>query len=173
MSRWTRREHLEEPRIASVAAGERQSLEQPWQPMVEDGAVVAACLVAERAGDPTLADAGRADDEQVLLAADPVAIDELGEEGAVDAARARRSTSSTIAAWRSDGELQAHDEPLVLPLGRFAIDHQAEPLLEGERGDVGLASLIVEGLGHAGEPEGEETFLGVGDEHRVSFSGQW
>jgi hypothetical protein len=53
------REHLEEPRIASVAAGERQSLEQPWQPMVEDGTIVAACLVAERAGDPTLADAGR------------------------------------------------------------------------------------------------------------------
>ena len=49
------REHLEEPRIASVAAGERQSLEQPWQPMVEDGTVVAAGLVAERAGNPALA----------------------------------------------------------------------------------------------------------------------
>jgi hypothetical protein len=56
------RQHLEEPRIASVAAGERQSLEQPWQPMVEDGTIVAACLVAERAGDPALADAGRASD---------------------------------------------------------------------------------------------------------------
>jgi hypothetical protein len=30
--------------------------------MVEDGTIVAACLVAERAGDPALADAGRAHD---------------------------------------------------------------------------------------------------------------
>jgi hypothetical protein len=43
--------------------------------------------VAERAGDPTLADAGRPGDEQILLAADPIAIDELGKEGALDAAR--------------------------------------------------------------------------------------
>jgi hypothetical protein len=53
------RQHLEEPGIASVAAGERQSFEQPWQPMVEDATIVATGLVAERAGDPTFADAGR------------------------------------------------------------------------------------------------------------------
>jgi hypothetical protein len=81
---------LEEPPIAPVAAGERESFEQPRQAMVEDEAIVAAGLVAERAGDPTLADAGR---------------------------------------------------PGALPLGRFAIDHQAEPLLEGERGDGGLSLL--------------------------------
>ena len=40
------RQHLEEPRIAPVAAGKRQRFEQPWQPMVEDGAVAAACLHA-------------------------------------------------------------------------------------------------------------------------------
>ena len=55
--------------------------------MVEDGTVVAAGLVAERTGDPTLADAGRPGNEQILLAPDPIAIDELGEEGAVDAPR--------------------------------------------------------------------------------------
>jgi hypothetical protein len=48
---------------------------------------------------------------------------------------------------------------------RFAIDHQVEPLFEGERGDVGLALLVVEGLGHAGEPESDETFVGVVAEH--------
>jgi hypothetical protein len=37
------------------------------------------------------------------------------------------------------GELEADGEPFVLPLGRLAIDHQADPLLEGERSDVGLA----------------------------------
>ena len=55
--------------------------------MVEDGMVVAACLVAEGAGDPALTDAGGSGDEQVVLTRDPVAIDELGEEGALDTAR--------------------------------------------------------------------------------------
>jgi hypothetical protein len=55
--------------------------------MVENGTIVAAGLVAQRACDPALADAGRPGDEQVLFAANPIAIDELGEEGALDASR--------------------------------------------------------------------------------------
>jgi hypothetical protein len=50
---------LEEPGITSIAAGERESLEQPRETMIEDGSVVAAGLVAERAGDPALAGSGR------------------------------------------------------------------------------------------------------------------
>jgi hypothetical protein len=41
--------------------------------MIEDGAVVAAGLVAERASNPTFADAGWADDEQILVPCDPLA----------------------------------------------------------------------------------------------------
>src|SRR5882757_4203266 len=81
------RQRLEQACMASVAAGQRQGLEQPRHAMVEDGTIVAACLVAQRACDPALADAGGAGDEQVLLARDPVTIDELGEERALDAAR--------------------------------------------------------------------------------------
>ena len=46
--------------MTPVAACERQGIEQPRHAMVEDGAVVAAGLVAERTGNPTFADAGRA-----------------------------------------------------------------------------------------------------------------
>jgi hypothetical protein len=81
------RQRLEEASVASVAACERQRFEQPGQAMIEDGAIVAAGLVAERAGDPSLACPGWSGDEQVVLAGDPIAIDELGEEGPVDAAR--------------------------------------------------------------------------------------
>jgi hypothetical protein len=49
--------------------------------------------VAERAGDPVLADASRPSDEQILLAADPITIDELGKEGAIDAARSAQIDS--------------------------------------------------------------------------------
>jgi hypothetical protein len=43
-----------------------------------------SCLVTERAGDPALDDASRPGDEQIS------AIDELGKEGAPDAARSVR-----------------------------------------------------------------------------------
>jgi len=49
----------EQTTVAAVAAGERQRFEQPRQPVIEDGAIVAAGLVAERAGDPALANPGR------------------------------------------------------------------------------------------------------------------
>ena len=52
------RQALEEPRMTPVAACECQGIEQPWQAMVEDGAIVATCLVAERTGKPTFAGAG-------------------------------------------------------------------------------------------------------------------
>jgi hypothetical protein len=48
--------------IATVAAGEREIGEQLGNALVEDGAIVATCFVAERGGEPTLADAGRPHD---------------------------------------------------------------------------------------------------------------
>ena len=80
-------ERAQEAGIAAVAAGEREIVEQPGDALIEDGAVVAAGLVAERAGEPALADAGRAADDQVLVRVDPVAGDELLEQRAVEAAR--------------------------------------------------------------------------------------
>jgi hypothetical protein len=68
------------------------------------------------------------------------------------------------------GELQPGDEPSVVALGDLAIDHEAEPLLEGERLAIGLAQLIVEGLGHAGEVQRHEAFVAGIGEHEVSFS---
>jgi hypothetical protein len=61
------------------------------------------------------------------------------------------------------------NEPLVVAFCDLAVDHEPERNLKGERGGIGLALLIVEGLGHAGKPKGGETFVGVVDEHEVSF----
>ena len=55
---------FEEATVASITAREQQGVEQPGQAIVEDGAIVAAGLVAERAGDETLADSGLADDQR-------------------------------------------------------------------------------------------------------------
>src|ERR1700681_710883 len=48
--------------VAAIATGEREGCEQPWHAVIEDGEVLAAGLVAERAGEPALANAARAGD---------------------------------------------------------------------------------------------------------------
>ena len=55
--------------------------------MVKDGTIVATGLVTQRAGDPTLAGSGRSGDKEVVLAVDPVSIDQLGKKRAINAAR--------------------------------------------------------------------------------------
>ena len=57
------RQGLEQAAVTSITAREQQGIEQPWQAMVEDRAVIAAGLVAKGAGDKTLADAGLPDDQ--------------------------------------------------------------------------------------------------------------
>jgi hypothetical protein len=72
--------------------------------MIEDGAVVAAGLVAERASNPTFADAGWADDEQILVPCDPLAGNEFLQQRPVEAARGFvvdvLDDSGTGAGWR-------------------------------------------------------------------------
>src|SRR3954447_13910201 len=81
------RQALEEPRVMAVAACQRERIEESWQALIENRAVIPTGLVAERASNPTLADAGRADDEQVLVPFDPFAGDELLEQRLVEPAR--------------------------------------------------------------------------------------
>ena len=52
-------EGFDEARMAAVAPGERQVLAELWPAMIEDGAIVAAGFLADGAGQPAFADAGR------------------------------------------------------------------------------------------------------------------
>jgi hypothetical protein len=52
--------------------------------MIEDGPIVATGFLADGAGQPALADAGRADQSQIVVGVDPVALRELLEQGAVE-----------------------------------------------------------------------------------------
>jgi hypothetical protein len=72
--------------------------------------------------------------------------------------------SSTTAAWRSEANLSR-----VIRRRDLTIDHEAEPLLKGERRNIGLALLVIERLGHASESQRGEAFEGVVSEHAVSF----
>ena len=80
-------QRFEQTPITTIAAGQRQSLEQPRHALIEHGAIVAAGLVAERTRKPALADTGRADDDQVLVPVDPVAGGEFLEQRLVETSR--------------------------------------------------------------------------------------
>lgn len=56
--------------------------------------------------------------------------------------------------------LRRRSRRLFSTLDRLAIDHHGETFLEGERGDIGLAALVFERLGHAGEPECDQAIVG-------------
>src|SRR4051812_18625551 len=45
--------------MSSIAPREREGFEQPRHAMVEDGTIVTACLVAQRAGNPAFADSDK------------------------------------------------------------------------------------------------------------------
>ena len=52
-------EGFDEARMAAVASGERQVLAELRPAMIEDGPIVAAGFLADGAGEPAFADAGR------------------------------------------------------------------------------------------------------------------
>jgi hypothetical protein len=75
---------FDEARMAAVASGERQVLAELWPTMIEDGAIVATGFLADGAGQPALADAGRTDQGQIVVGVDPFGLGELLEQGAVE-----------------------------------------------------------------------------------------
>ena len=77
-------EGFDRARMPSVASGERQVLAEFWPAMIEDGAIVAASFLADGASQPTFADAGWADQGQIVVGVDPVALRELLEQGAIE-----------------------------------------------------------------------------------------
>src|SRR5258707_3366371 len=105
--------------------------EQPGHSLIEDGAIVAAGLVTERTRQPTLADAGRTDDDQVLVSIDPVAGSELLEQRLVEPAWRLHVDVLDDRRLAQTSELEPSSESLVLALDGLAIDHHRNALLEG------------------------------------------
>ncbi len=130
-------EGFEPPGVSAVAASERERLEEPGRAATEDAAPVPAGLAAEGASDPALPGSGRPGDQEPLGAIDPIACDELLQQGAVDAAGRAQVDVLDDGVLPEGSELEPHSQAPRVALGGLALDHAAEPLLEGERGDVG------------------------------------
>jgi hypothetical protein len=64
------------------------------------------------------------------VAVDPVAVDEPGEDSAVDAARGAQIDIFHACALAQRSEFEARREPFGVALGGFAIDKQPDAFLE-------------------------------------------
>jgi hypothetical protein len=166
------RQALEQSSMTAVTVREGERIEKPRHALIQDGMIISAGLVAERTSNPALADTGWSDDEQILMAVNPLAGDELLEQHFVDPAGRPHVDIFDHGVLAQTGEPQPGNQAPVLALGRFAIDEKRQTLIERQCGDIGLSHLFVEGLGHAGEPERDQATVGGMGQHHVSFL-QW
>jgi hypothetical protein len=77
-------EGFDEARMSSVASRERHVLAELWPAVIEDGAIVAAGFMADGASQPAFADAGWADQGEIVVGVDPVSLGEPLEQGAIE-----------------------------------------------------------------------------------------
>ena len=76
----------EDAGISSIATRQSERCEQSWRPMIDDGEIVPAGFVAERAGQVALADAARTGDQKIAPIADLIIGRQLLKEAAIESA---------------------------------------------------------------------------------------
>jgi hypothetical protein len=125
--------------------------------------------VAERTGEPRLPGAGRADQQQRLVLADPVSAGKLQDARFVEPAlRPVVDVFDARAAVAEARELEEAREAAVVPDRLLAFQQQGQAFVEGERGEIGLAALFVEGRGHAEQFERVQGRERLFDQHTSS-----
>jgi len=127
--------------------------------------------MAEGAGQPSFARAGRARDEQILMALDPFAGREPLEQSAIETAGGTVIDVLRRCLLAQAGEPEAGGQALAVAFQRLALDQHGQPILEAEFGGVGMASLLLEAACHAGEPKLAQAVGGGVGQHLVLLNG--
>ena len=138
--------------IPAIAARERQLAEQFGDALVEDGAVVAAGLWPSAQAKPTLSDAGRTADDQVVVHVDPVAGDELLEERAIEAARGAVVDVLDQRLLAQLGMAQPGGEFFVVPVGHLPVEQEGQPFRVGERRRLAEVSVSMNAFAMPNSP---------------------
>ncbi len=121
--------------------------------MIDDGAIVAAGLLANGASEPTFADARWADQGQIVVGVDPLAFGELLEQGAVEPARGAIVDVFDAGLLAEFCGAQPRRQPFVAPKRRFPIEQQSEPVVAVDPFRLICLGEFGEGLGHSVKAE--------------------
>jgi len=137
--------------IAAVTAGEREFGKELGNPLIKNRAVIAASLVTEGTGKPTFADPGGPAQDQIVVRVDPLAIGELLEQSAVEAACGSVIDVLDAGLLAQPGIAQPGGKPLVAAMSELAIDQQRKPVGMSECGGFVGSVELGKRLGHAGQ----------------------
>ena len=118
--------------VAPVAARQREIGEQLGDALIQNRAVVAAGLVAERTGKPAFADARRPAQDQIVGRIDPLAAGEFVEQRPIETAMNSVIDVLDDGIVAQSGIAQPSRETLVPAMGDLALDEQAKPIGMGE-----------------------------------------
>jgi len=145
-------------------------VEETRGPTVAGAIALATGLVGERAREEAFPDAGRPDQDHVVVFLDPAAGGELADDGLVELAAGRIVDGFEACLRELElGLLQGAGEALVLAGEPLGLDEEPEALVEREGRHVGLVLLLRPRRGHGGELERVEFLERGRGEHRRSF----
>jgi hypothetical protein len=126
--------------------------------------------VAERRGEPTLADAGRPAQDQALVRIDPGTLGELLEQGAVEAAYCAVVDVFDGGLMAQPGIAQAGMQPPVASVAGLLVEQQSEPFRMGQRRGLTGCFDLAESLRHTGKSElMKQIECGMGEHSLVSY----
>ena len=98
--------------------------------------------------------------DQIVVGVDPLALDQLLEQRAVETAGASIIDILDARLLAQFGDAQPRREALVLPPGRLAIEQKPEPFVMAEAVGFTVGGDFGEGLGHAMQAKGVELIEG-------------
>ena len=135
---------------------------------VARGEAAAARPFDEGAREEALADAGWADQDQVVALGDPRAGAEREDLLAVEPARVGEVDGLERCGVAQLGRPETPLELALLAGRPLGVDEQAEPLVEAEHGGLVGLDLLAPGVGHRGQLHGVELVEGLFDQHQSS-----
>jgi hypothetical protein len=144
---------LQQLGVTTITASQRERGKQARHALVEHGQVLPAGLVAERTGQPRLADPGRTGQQTMPPLTDPVAAGQLQEQRAIQAARRAVIDILDRGQVAQPGGLGTTFKAFLLAQRALAPQQNAQPLGMAERPALRVVSNVAEAFGHAVQAE--------------------
>ncbi|HLK40483.1 MAG TPA: hypothetical protein VKU41_27210 [Polyangiaceae bacterium] len=139
--------------VGAVGPRDRELVHQTGHPRAQGSVTAAARRLRERGAEERLSNAGRADRDDVLLGADPLARRQGAHDVLVEPPGGLAPHVFEAGVGAELGVLQPTCEPPVLAIRPFALDHQPELLLEGHPAAGRRREQLAYSIGHRVELE--------------------